>query len=186
MTTKILAARLATAAGVHTVVQSSQKPQQILRIIQAEQENSPEQRHYLCTVFTAQPAAVLNNRKWWILHGLRSRGVLKVDGGAADAICDPQRRASLFAAGIRQVDGDFHAQEAVSIVKWEDGVELARGIVNYSSNEIRRVMGRTSAAIVDILGYCDEESIVHRDNLVIVTAAAAKTLIKSPDGRWDN
>jgi glutamate 5-kinase len=172
MVTKVLAARLATAAGVHTVVQSSERPQQILQIIQQQQQTQQAgDTQLVYTQFIAQPAAVLNNRKWWILHGLRSRGVINVDRGAASAISDPQRRASLFAAGITSVEGDFHAQEAVSVHC--EGAQIARGLVNYSSNEIRRIMGRSSSSIVEILGYCDDESVVNRENLVPIAAGSS-------------
>lgn len=161
MVTKLLAARLATAAGVHTVIQSSARPLNILEFL-----SDPSNPQLKCTHFVANPNSVLKNRKWWIVHGLSARGAVYIDQGARDAITDPKRKASLFSAGIVDVEGDFHDQEAISIK--HQGTEVARGIVNYSSQEIRRVMGKSSLAIVEILGYEDSDCIIYRENLAVL------------------
>jgi glutamate 5-kinase len=73
---------------------------------------------------------------------------------------------SLLAVGVNGVEGEFRRGEMVVCVD-EAGQEVARGLVNYASAEARRIMGRPSGEIADILGYVDEEELIHRDNLVL-------------------
>jgi glutamate 5-kinase len=118
------------------------------------------------------------DRKWWILHSLYAHGTLLVDEGAFKAMAN--HSASLFAAGVVGVEGDFNDQEAVRIVLAKQDteknvivrVEIGKGIVNYTSSEVERVKGLHSHDIARILGYQDAECIVHRDNLVITKAPA--------------
>jgi glutamate 5-kinase len=91
-------------------------------------------------------------------------GKLYLDEGAVKAL---QRGGkSLLAAGITKVDGNFQSQEAVVLCNTQ-GQEIARGLVNYSSSEICRVLGLRSDQMPEILGYAGAETIVHRDNLVL-------------------
>jgi glutamate 5-kinase len=73
---------------------------------------------------------------------------------------------SLLPAGILSIEGDFDATDAVELCDAE-GKEIARGIVNYSSRELNIVRGHRSSDIVDLLGYVSDETVVHRDNLVL-------------------
>ncbi|CAG8477588.1 9767_t:CDS:2 [Diversispora eburnea] len=143
MVTKLIAADLATAAGITTII---------------------------CL-----------DRKWWILHGLHTAGIIYIDEGAVRAITKVRQKSSLFAAGIIKVEGNFVAQQAVEIVfekikkesdndNIENRVELisvGKGLVNYSSTEISRIKGCKSLDIEKILGYADSECVIHRDNLAI-------------------
>jgi glutamate 5-kinase len=154
MMTKITAAQIATNAGVRTVITHGQSPQNILKILQGEP---------LGTQFSPQLRAD-NARKRWIAHGLVSAGKIYLDGGAVNAIAMGGK--SLLPAGIVRVEGDFDAADAVLLCD-ESGKEIARGIVNYSSQELERIRGQKSDAIADILGYIGEDTVVHRDNLVL-------------------
>jgi glutamate 5-kinase len=92
---------------------------------------------------------------------------LYLDQGAVTAIC--QGRKSLLAAGIVQVKGEFAATDAVQLCDTE-GREIARGLVNYNSTEIQQIKGQHSHDIPQLLGYMGAETVVHRDNLVVLDA----------------
>jgi glutamate 5-kinase len=154
MVTKIAAARIATAAGVRTVITEGRSPQNIEKILQGDP---------LGTQFKPEPQQ-FSARKRWIAHGLVPAGKLYLDQGAVTAIREGGR--SLLAAGIIGVEGKFQNQDAVQLCD-RQGQELARGIVNYSSDELQKIQGAHSDEIPEILGYGGAETIVHRDNLVL-------------------
>ncbi|MBD3883490.1 glutamate 5-kinase [Phormidium tenue FACHB-886] len=154
MVTKISAARIATTAGIRTVITEGRSPHNILKILQG----AP-----LGTQFEPQPRP-FNARKRWIAHGLVPAGQLYLDAGAVDAVRQAGR--SLLAAGITEVEGEFQSQDAVQLCD-ASGREIARGIVNYASVDLQKILGRHSDEIPKILGYVGEETIVHRDNLVL-------------------
>lgn len=154
MVTKITAARIATSAGVRTVITEGRFPRNIQKILQGEP---------LGTQF--EPRDTMGNaRKRWIAHGLIPAGKLYLDKGAIAAIS--QAGKSLLAAGITLVEGDFQASDAVQLCD-PQGREIARGLVNYSSDELQQINGRRSEEIPAILGYAGAETVVHRDNLVM-------------------
>jgi len=158
MATKIVAAQLATAAGVHVCIMHGRRPEGILERVLDKKGSSR-----IGTVFLASREPIRGGRKRWIAHGLAPKGKLYVDDGACRAVA---RHNSLFAAGIREVDGDFEADTAVSIVRQSDGLEVGRGLTNYSSDEIRRIIGLHSKEIRRVLGYPGPDEVIHRDNLV--------------------
>jgi len=155
MVTKIAAARIATAAGVRTVITEGRFPHNIEKILQGEPVG---------TQFEAQ-LQPNRARKRWIAHGLIPVGKLQLDEGAVEAIS--QGRKSLLAAGVTAVEGEFYAQEAVQLCD-RSGSEVARGLVNYSSTELRQIQGHQSHEIPAILGYAGAETVIHRDNLVLI------------------
>jgi glutamate 5-kinase len=154
MVTKIEAARIATGAGVRTVITQGRTPQNLAKILSGE---------LIGTQFEPQPRPI-NARQRWIAHALVPVGKLYLDEGAVNAIRNAGR--SLLAAGIVQVAGDFESQTAVKLCD-RAGQEIARGIVNYTSEELQKIRGHQSEAIPGILGYEGEETVVHRDNLVL-------------------
>ena len=88
-----------------------------------------------------------------------------LDAGAVRVLRESGR--SLRAVGVREVVGDFRRGEMVVCVA-EDGREIARGLVNYAAGEARQILGRPSCEIEQILGYVDDDELIHRDNLVLV------------------
>nr|WP_088893109.1 glutamate 5-kinase [Leptolyngbya ohadii] len=154
MVTKIAAARIATTAGIRTVITEGQAPQNLLKILAGEP---------IGTRFEPQPDRV-NARKRWIAHGLVPAGKLYLDAGAIAAIRDAGK--SLLAAGVREVEGEFQTNDAVVLCD-RSGQEVARGIVNYTSIELQKIRGCHSDQIPQILGYGGAETVVHRDNLVL-------------------
>lgn len=154
MVTKISAARIAIAAGVRTVITDGRFPRNIEKILQGEP---------LGTHFQPQPEPT-SARKRWIAYGLLPAGKLYLDTGAIAAIAEAGK--SLLAAGIKAVEGEFDTQEAVQLCD-ASGNEIARGLVNYSSDELQKIRGCHSREIPTILGYVGAETVVHRDNLVL-------------------
>ncbi|KAK9728982.1 Glutamate 5-kinase [Basidiobolus ranarum] len=168
MVTKLVAAELATAAGVTTIITRGSQPERVFEIIDCLQNESikPPPLH---TRFVAKHNPMLD-RKWWILHGLYNAGSVVVDLGAKAALT--QHKSSLFAAGIVRVDGHFNANQAIRIIYEQikpdgtkESVILAKGLVNYSSVEINIIKGCKSSQFSDLLGYVDSPCIVDRENL---------------------
>lgn len=106
----------------------------------------------------------VTGRKRWILS-LNAEGSIMLDDGAVTAVVDS--RKSLFPAGVVEVEGNFEAQDAIAILS-PDRVEIARALVNYSSEDCRKLRGRKSKDITDILGYLGAEALCDRDNIVIL------------------
>lgn len=170
MITKLVAADLATAAGVTTVIARGSTPENIVPIIDSSM-NKTLPPH---TRFVAKPKPLMD-RKWWILHGLHTAGTVYVEGNEIEsAIHDGQVDSSVFAHSIAKVEGTFVEHQAVNLVVQHrdpqgviDNITVAKGIVNYSSAEIMRIMLAKESNIVDSLGYKDADCIIHRDNMAI-------------------
>eukprot|EP00741_Cyanophora_paradoxa_P006881 tig00001049_g6656.t1 len=155
MSTKLVAATLATAAGVRTVITLARHPGNISKMLAGEKE--------LGSVFLPKSHPI-PGKKRWIVHGLVPSGTLFVDAGAVEAIRD--KRKSLFAAGITAVEGDFTSNTAVRICAASSSQEIARGLVNYSSDELKKIKGVHSKDTFEVLGYHGPEMVIHRHNLV--------------------
>ncbi len=155
MSTKLRAARLASRSGTATVIAGGTEPDVLARLARGEQVGT-------LLVAAQEPDAA---RKRWLAGHLRVKGRLVLDPGAVEVLRKAGR--SLLAVGVRGVEGDFRRGELVACVD-EGGREVARGLVNYSAAETRRIMGHSSSEIAAILGYVDEEELIHRDNLVLV------------------
>ncbi|KAG2493493.1 hypothetical protein HYH03_008309 [Edaphochlamys debaryana] len=159
MATKLTAGRIATAAGCTMVICNSTVPENIPRIVKGEPK--------LGSKFFPLPHS-LKGRKRWILS-VPVRGQLWLDAGAVRAVRDKHK--SLFAAGICKVSGSFNPQDCVSLCD-ASGVELARGLVNFSFDEVAAVAGSKHGArpVGDQLGFPTMEEVVHRENLVLLAS----------------
>ena len=155
MATKLRAARLAARSGAATVIASGRVEQALRRI------RSGEELGTLLSPAQGREAA----RKRWLAGQLQARGRLVLDEGAVRVLRRSGR--SLLAVGVRDVTGDFRRGEVV-ICTDGAGREVARGLVNYGSDETRQIMGQPSSRIEEILGYLNEEELIHRNNLVLV------------------
>jgi len=164
MFTKIQAARIAKAAGVTTVICHSRSPDVILKICAEEVDN-------IGTVFAASEQHIEGKKKW-LAHGLATVGILAIDDGCRKAVL---KKSSLFAAGITRVEGRFASKSNVLIVD-RFGHEVARGLVEYSSQEIELIKGQTSKDIGPLLGYFGAAEVIHRANLVVTSAALCSPL----------
>jgi glutamate 5-kinase len=155
MHTKLRAARLAARSGTVTVIANGRADGVLLRLQRGESLGT------LLTPSQGPDAA----RKRWLAGQLQARGRLVLDAGAVRVLRQSGR--SLLAVGVKEVIGDFRRGEMVVCVA-EDGREIARGLVNYSAGEARQILGRPSCEIEQILGYVDDDELIHRDNLVLV------------------
>jgi glutamate 5-kinase len=154
MITKVLAAKRAATSGAHTVIASGSETDVLLRLAAGEA---------IGTQFVA-PTGRMAARKKWLADHLQLRGSVRLDAGAAKALQSGGK--SLLPIGVVEVKGDFERGEAVACVD-PDGREIARGLVNYSSFEARRIMRKPSSEIEAILGFVEEPELIHRDNLVL-------------------
>ena len=107
----------------------------------------------------------LTSRKHWIAFSTRPSGRLFVDEGAEAALLKGGK--SLLPSGIKDVDGSFDAGEVVHCMDAK-GMEFARGVVNYSSAEIKRIKGLKSSELEGVLGYKVYDEVIHRDNFVVL------------------
>jgi len=155
MVTKIRAARLAARSGTVTVIAPGKGDDVLRRVGAGEQVGT------LLTPVQGPQAA----RKRWLAGQLRVRGRLTLDTGAVRALREQGK--SLLAVGVKDVQGAFQRGEVVACVDAQ-GREIARGLVNYDALETDRIKGRPSAGFEAILGYLDDEELIHRDNLVLL------------------
>jgi glutamate 5-kinase len=154
MITKVLAAKRAAGSGASTVIAWGREADVLLRLAAGEA---------IGTALTASTAK-LAARKQWMADHLQLRGAVVVDDGAALKLRDEGK--SLLPIGMVSVDGEFHRGDVIA-VRDAAGVELARGLANYSSAEARLIARRPSADISRLLGYISEAEMIHRDNLVL-------------------
>lgn len=159
MLTKLRAGRLAARSGAATVIVGGRIEDVLLRLRRMEAVGTlllPEQERWAA-------------RKQWLAGQLKTKGTLVLDAGAVEVLVRKGR--SLLPVGVKDVGGRFRRGEMVSCVD-ESGNEIARGLVNYDVEDARQIIGKPSEAILEILGYCHEPELMHRDNLVLVGQAA--------------
>jgi len=155
MVTKLKAAQIATASGTAMVVADGSRERVILDVLNDEPVG---------TLFL--PRGRLAGRKRWIAFHQQPRGSIFVDHGAGEAMV--RNGKSLLPAGVIGVEGRFRAGDVVKVVD-ESGRELARGVTNYSSGEIRRIQGKRTTEIKASLGMEAPDEVIHRDNLTLIT-----------------
>ncbi len=155
MVTKLRAARLAARSGSETVIAGGRVEDVIARVAGGENLGT-----WLRT--GKQPQ---NARKQWLASMVQIQGSVELDDGAVRVLRESGR--SLLPVGVRGVHGGFNRGDMVSC-RDSEGREVARGLVNYSADETRRIMGSASVEIEGILGYAGDEELIHRDNLVLV------------------
>ena len=152
MRTKLEAARLVTRFGGKVLIANGKIPYIINKIFSGED---------LGTMFLPT-SENLSGKKRWIGYATNVRGKLIVNDGAKKAVLD--KNTSLLPIGIIKVENDFNQGEVVSICD-ENGAEFARGMVNYNSEECKKLIGAHSDLIVNILGYKNYDAIITRDNI---------------------
>lgn len=154
MKSKVMAAKKVTAFGIPYIIAPGKDRNVLLDIFDGNE---------LGTLFLPMKEH-LSSRKYWIAFTLRSRGVLCLDTGAKTAILEEGK--SLLPSGIVSVEGDFAVGDPVTCVD-RDGVPLAKGLVNYSAADIRKIMGLKTSRIEQVLGHKDYDEIIHRDNMAV-------------------
>jgi glutamate 5-kinase len=154
MKSKIMAAKKVTSIGIPCIIAPG-KRKKVLSDIMAGRE--------IGTLFLPQTSRI-NSKKYWIAFTLRPRGRLIIDDGAKKALL--YKGKSLLPSGITAVEGDFGTGDPVTCVDGE-GALLAKGLVNYSADDIRSILGLKTSQIFSVLGHKDYDEVIHRDNLVI-------------------
>ena len=152
--TKILAAQRAAGSGASTVIAWGREPEALVRLSRGEA---------IGTLLVAQTAKN-QARKQWIADHLQMRGSVMVDAGAVVKVRDEGK--SLLPIGMTAVQGEFSRGDVIA-VRDDTGLEIARGLANYTSAEARLICGKSSAEFERLLGYTGEPEMVHRTNLVL-------------------
>lgn len=152
MTTKVQAAQIAASAGIPVML-----------------DNARDAEHAIAGRGGGTVFAPIDHRRprrlLWLAFASRSRGSIRIDAGAVKALT--RGHASLLAAGVTGVEGDFVAGDPVELVG-PDAEVVARGIVNFSSEELPAMFGRNSAELAAELGLEYEREVIHRDMLVLM------------------
>lgn len=157
MASKVEAARLTTGSHIPAIVANGLKPDTLLRVLAGES---------IGTLFLPR-AAKMGGRKRWLAFATRPQGGVRVDAGAKRALIHEGR--SLLPSGVEGTVKRFQVGDVVSVLGVE-GEEFARGLVNYSADEVERIKGRKTSEIEGVLGYKHSDEVIHRDNLVILEA----------------
>ena len=154
MITKILAAKRAAGSGASTVIAWGREPDVLIRLAAGE------------SIGTLLVAQTLKNqaRKQWMADHLQLRGAVVVDDGAAAKVQGEGK--SLLPIGMTAVEGEFVRGDVIAVRNMA-GVEVARGLANYSSAEARLICRKPSSEFERLLGYTGEPEMVHRTNLVL-------------------
>jgi len=155
MASKLQAVRIATAAGENVVIANGNSNDVLDRILAGDNVG---------TLFLAEGPAV-GARKRWIGWSAQPQGKVVLDAGACKAI--ESGGGSLLAVGISNVVGDFIKADVVSLCDAAER-EFARGLINYSSTEMRTIAGHPKEKIAELLGHRPYDTVIHRDNLIVM------------------
>lgn len=155
MITKLRAGRLASRSGTATLIASGHEPDVIARLMRGEELGT----------FLVPGLSPLVARKRWLAGQLKLKGQVTLDDGAVRVLKESGR--SLLPIGVTAVSGAFERGDLVACVS-RDGLEVARGLVNYGVDDAQKLCGQPSQNIEALLGYVDEPELIHRDNLVLV------------------
>lgn len=153
MFTKIQAAKIAVNSGIAMIIASGTRDGVIRDILQGSD---------IGTIFVSKENR-LQTRKSWLAFGARIHGAVTVDSGCEHALVEDG--SSLLAAGIIAVEGDFEQGNTIRVIT-SAGREIARGITNYSTSEVKKIMGFHTNKFNGILGHKPYDEVIHRDNMV--------------------
>jgi glutamate 5-kinase len=152
MTTKVEAARIATAAGIPTIVTSADLAEEVLAGVEVG------------TLFTAASSKI-PTRLLWLTYATTSQGSIVIDDGAIAAVVE--KRLSLLPAGVVSIQGMFSAGDPVDVCD-PSGKVLARGIVSFDSDELPGMIGKRTADLLQEFGTGFDREIIHRDDMVVL------------------
>ncbi len=162
MKSKVMAAKKVIASGIPYIIAPGRRQGVLQEILDGKETG---------TLFLPM-AEHLNSRKYWIAFTLRSRGRILIDEGAKEALVGDGK--SLLPSGVMQVEGNFALGDPVTCVD-AAGNTIAKGLVNYTADEIRKIMGLKSSKIEQVLGYKDYDEVIHRDNLAVTVQQSGKS-----------
>jgi glutamate 5-kinase len=153
MLTKVLAAKRAATRGAHTAIVSGRESNVLYRLAQGE---------LIGTQLIANTQK-LNAKQHWLASQLQVKGQLVLDEGAVLAVVKEGK--SVLPIGVKSLRGHFNRGELVACLN-QQNQEIARGLINYNSQETQLILGKTSDQIESTLGFVSDEELIHRDNLV--------------------
>ena len=160
MKTKIKAAKIVARLGIDTIIASGFESNILLKI---------KSKSFVgTTILSGKKNKAISARKQWMLNHIKAKGKLYLDPGAIVALV--QFNKSLLPVGIVKIDGRFDRGDLV-ICMTENGVEVARGLINYSSLEAEKILGLLSEQIEKKLGYMEEPEVIHKDNLILISSS---------------
>jgi glutamate 5-kinase len=165
MQSKIRAAKMVAACGGSSFIGPGRNPEILQELFSGN----------LTGTFFLPNSEKIKERKHWIGYVLRPAGFLDLDEGACRAILEQGR--SLLPSGVSHIEGSFEVGTPVHC-RCPDGSVIAAGLVNYSSDDLVRIKRKKSKEIKEILGFCDSDEVIHRDNLVLLN----QNTIADPDG----
>lgn len=154
MKTKLEAAKVVSHSGNYMIITNGKKPNAISNIFN---------ENFVGTIFL--PVETLSSKKRWIAYATNVTGLIKINDGAKKALL--KAFSGLLPAGITEIENDFDIGDVVSIID-KNNIEIAKGIVNYSSIDCKKILGEHSDNIEKILGYKNYDNIISRDNIVIL------------------
>jgi len=160
MSTKIEAAKAAVDSGIIMIIGPGYRKNVVIDLMNMLEKNK---EYSLGTTFLPSGDS-LSKRKQWFSYNVPVCGSLKIDKGAEEALVNKGK--SLLPGGVKEVIGVFSSGGLVRILSHE-GKEIGKGLVDYSSAEIEKIKGHHSSEIFSILGYINQEEIIHRRNMVI-------------------
>lgn len=155
MYTKVRAARLAARSGAATIIASGSKSNVINEILSGNEVGT----------FLIPNITPLAARKQWLAGQLKTSGELILDDGAVKILQNAGK--SLLSVGVKSVKGQFNRGDLVACFS-NNGIEIARGLINYNSEESRKIASKPSTDFEALLGYADDAELIHRDNLVLI------------------
>lgn len=155
MRSKIMAARMVAAGGGFSFIGSGREQGILQKLFNGE----------LVGTFFLPRQEKMASRKHWIAYTLRPKGCLVLDSGACRALLN--NGTSLLPAGILEVSGQFGVGDPIQCLD-EERSSIATGLVNYSSDEIRKIQGAHTSEIERLIGYKDSDEVIHRNNLVLI------------------
>ncbi len=155
MYTKVRAARLAARSGAATVIVAGKLETVITRVFAGERLGT----------YLIPNIAPIAARKQWLAGQLQIKGSVILDDGAVNSLRTGGK--SLLAVGVKSVRGRFQRGDLVACLDLK-GNEIARGLINYGADESAKIAGQSSAEFEHLLGYADDEELIHRDNMVVI------------------
>lgn len=155
MQTKLRAARLAARSATQTIIANGRRPDVITEVANGKLVGT-----WLRTNKPSETA-----RKQWLAGVQRDSGVVSIDAGAVRVI--QEQGKSLLPVGVVGVSGNFRRGDTVLCVG-PDGERIARGLVNFDSQELSLVKGVSSKRLPELLGYAADPELIHRDNMVLL------------------
>ncbi len=153
MLTKVLAAKRASQSGASTIIVSGREKNVLTRLADGESIGT----------LLYSDRKKMSARNQWIADHLQLKGYCTIDDGAVAAV---KAGKSLLPVGVKSVEGDFLRGEVIACLN-KEGKEICRGLVNYGSDDARRIMGLHSDEIFEELGYMEQRELIHQDNMVV-------------------